>query len=113
VSTADRKRPRIPVIEKEKKAKLLQQAGRGQRPNKAGNLRKEEVEVLCNESKFGSASPGALVNTMWWILTQHFGLRGRQEHHNMKLKWMSSGSVCKDDNGRQTKTRKGTLYTKL
>ena len=22
---------------------------------------------------------------MWWLLTQHFGLRGRQEHHKMKV----------------------------
>ena len=22
---------------------------------------------------------------MWWLLTQHLGLRGRQEHHGMRL----------------------------
>ena len=102
----------------EGKAKLLRQAGRGKRPNKARNLTKEEEEVLWKESKLGSTTPEALVNTMWWILTQHFGLRGRQEHHDMKL---DDFQLCKDDNGvefvqfteGQTKTRQGGLHTKL
>ena len=38
------------------KVKLLRQAGRGNRPNKARNLTKEE-EVLWKESKFGSTTP--------------------------------------------------------
>ena len=59
----------------EGKAKLLRQAGRGKRPDKARNLTKDEEEVLWKESKFGS-TPEALVNSMWWLLTQHFGLRG-------------------------------------
>ena len=101
----------------EGKAKLLRQAGRGKRPNKARNLTKEEEEVLWKESKFGSTTPEALVNTMWWLLTQHFGLRGRQEHHDMKV---DDFQLCKDDNGvefvqfteGQTKTRQGGLHTK-
>ena len=58
------------------------------------------------------------MNTMWWIITQHIGLRGRQEHHEMKL---DDFQLCTDDNGvefvqfteRQTKTRQGGLHTKL
>jgi len=73
----------------EGKAKLQRRASQSKRPSKARNLKKEE-EVLWKEGKFGSATPEALVNTMWWILTRHFGLRGRQEHHEMKLKWMTS-----------------------
>ena len=45
------------------KGKLLRRAGRGKRPNKARNLTKEEEEVLWKESKFGSTTPEALVNT--------------------------------------------------
>ena len=101
----------------ERKAKLLRQAGRGKRPNKARNLTKEEEELLWKENKFGSTTPEALVNTMWWLLTQHFGLRGRQEHHDMKA---DDFQLCKDDNGvefvqfteGQTKTRQGGLHTK-
>ena len=50
----------------EGKAKLLRQAGRGKHPNKARNLTKEE-ELLWKENKFGSTTPEALVNTMWWL----------------------------------------------
>jgi len=103
----------------EGKAKLLRQDGRGKRPNKARNLTKEEKEVLRKENKFGSTTlEKELVNTMWWLLTQHFGLRGRQEHYNMKVDDLQ---LCKDDNGvefvqfteGQTKTRQGGLHTKL
>ena len=100
----------------EGKAKLLRQAGCGKRPNKARNLTKEEEELLWKENKLGSTTPEALVNTMWWLLTQHFGLRGRQEHHDMKV---DDFQLCKDDNGMkfvqftegQTKTRQGGLHT--
>jgi hypothetical protein len=33
---------------------------------------------------------------LWWLLTQHFGLRGRQEHHEMNVE---DFSLQKDDNG--------------
>jgi len=69
----------------QRKAKLLRQAGRGKRPNKARNLTKEEEKVLWKESKFGSTTPEASVNTMWWILTQRVGLHGRQEHDDIKV----------------------------
>ena len=101
----------------EGKAKLLRQAGRGKRPNKVRNLTKEEEEVLWKDSKFGSTTPEALVNTMWWLLTRHFGLRGRQEHHDMKV---DDFQLCKENNGVEfvqfteglTKTRQGGLHTK-
>ena len=84
--TINRERPRISLAQAgfRGKAKLLQQSGRGKRPNKARNLTKEE-EVLWKENKFGCKTPEALVNTMWWLLTQYFGLRDRQEHREMKM----------------------------
>ena len=30
-------------------------------------------------------NPESLIHTMWWLLTQQFGLRGRQEHRRMRL----------------------------
>ena len=33
----------------------------------------------------GGGTPRALLNTLWWLLTRHFGLQGRQEHHQMKV----------------------------
>ena len=41
-------------------------------------------------------NPEALVNTMWWILTQHLGLRGWQEHHDLKV---DNFQLCKDNIG--------------
>ena len=54
---------------------------------------------------------------MWWLLTQFFGLRGRQEHHAMK---MEDFQLCKNDEGMEfvqftegpTKTRQGGLQSK-
>ena len=69
----------------EGKAKQLRKAGLGKRPNKARQVSAEEEEILWKTGKFVSESPEALIQTMWWLLTQHFGLRGRQEHHGMRL----------------------------
>ena len=57
----------------------------GKRPNKARSLTEEEEEVLWEADKFGPKTPEALISFMWWLLTQFFGLRGRQEHHAMKM----------------------------
>ena len=54
---------------------------------------------------------------MWWILTQHFGLRGRQEHHSMNVE---DYNFCRVDRGIEyvtfkenpTKTRQGGLNSK-
>ena len=67
------------------KVKQLRKAGLGKRPNKARQVSAEEEEILWKTGKFGRQSPEALIQTMWWLLTQHFGLRGRQEHHGMRL----------------------------
>ena len=41
--------------------------------------------------KLGKGSPQVLVQIVWWLLTQYFGLRGRQEHHSMKVEDFSFG----------------------
>ena len=51
----------------------------GKRPNKARSLTEEEEEMLWEADKFGPKTPEALISFMWWLLTQFFGLRGRQE----------------------------------
>ena len=74
---------RVPRISSSKqvlegKAKQLRKVGPGKRPNKARKVSVEEEEIFWKTCKFGSKSPEALVQTMWWLLTQHFRLRGRQ-----------------------------------
>ena len=101
----------------EGKARQLRQSGMGKRPNKARTLTGEEEEVLWKAEKFGSKTPEALISSMWWLLTQFFGLRGRQEHHAMKTE---DFQFCNNDEGVEfvqftegpTKTRQGGLQSK-
>ena len=101
----------------EGKAKLFGEDGKGKRPNASKALTIPEEEALRENEKLRSSSPKVLCQTMWWILTQHFGLRGRQEHHSMAVE---DFSVCSDDDGVEyvtfkenpTKTRQGGLNTK-
>ena len=69
----------------EGKAKKMREQGKGKRPNRSRSLTKKEEEVLWQDGQPGGGTPRALLNTMWLLLTQHFGLRGRQEHHQMKV----------------------------
>ena len=64
------------------------------RPNEARSSTEEEEAVLWEAEKFGSKTPEALISSMWWLLTQFLGLRGRQEHHAMK---MEDFQLCKND----------------
>ena len=57
----------------------------GKRPNKAQSLTKEEEEILWKNGQLGDETPPSLINTVWWFLTMYFGLRSRQEHHDMKV----------------------------
>ena len=59
-------------------------------------MNKEEEESLWAAGKLGNSNPESLINTIWWELTQFFGLRGRQEHHGMKLE---DFELLTDDNG--------------
>ena len=69
----------------EGKARNLRELRKGKRPNRSKSLTKEEEEILWEHGQLGGKSPRSLINTMWWLMTQHFGLRGRQEHRQMKV----------------------------
>ena len=75
----------------EGKARLLPQQGKGKRSNKARSLTTTEENELWEKKKLGKGSPQVLVQTVWWLLTQYFGLRGRQEHHSMTVEDFSFG----------------------
>ena len=101
----------------EGKARKLREQGKGKRPNQSRSLTKEEEEVHWQNGQLGRGTPRALLNTMWWLLTQHFGLRGRQEHHQMKVE---DFTLQRDDDGNEfltfaegpTKTRQEGLSVK-
>ena len=101
----------------EGKARNLRRNGLGKQPNKAKSLTEEEEKILWESGHLGGENPRSLANTMWWLLTQHFGLRGRQEHREMRIE---DFSLHKDDNGIEfvtfaegvTKTRQSGLRAK-
>ena len=57
------------------KARKLRNEGKGKLPNKSRSLTREEEEALWENGQLGNSSPRSLLNTMWWLLSQHFGLR--------------------------------------
>ena len=68
------------------KALLVREQGKGKRLNKSCSFRHGQKEQLWQSRQFGYHSPMSVTNTLWWLFTLHFGVRGRQEHHNLKIK---------------------------
>ena len=98
----------------EVKARKLRNEGKGKLPNKSRSLTREEEEVLWECGQLGSTSSRSPLYTMWWLLSQHLGLRGCQEHYTMNVE---DFTLNKDDNSNEfitfaegpTKTRQGGL----
>ena len=75
---------------------------------------REEEKALRESGQLENSSPRSLLNTMWWLLSQHLGLCKCQEHYTMN---MEDFTLNKDDNGNDfvtsaegpTKTRQGGL----
>ena len=82
----------------ERKARKLRNEGKGKLPNASRSLTREEEEALWESGQLGNSSPRSLLNTMWWLLSQHFDLRGCQEHYTMKVE---DFTLNKDDNGNE------------
>ena len=64
---------------------LRENLGLGRKPNRSRSLNTMDEEELWKSGQLGDVSVRCLNNTMWYLLTQHFGLRGRQEHYTMKM----------------------------
>ena len=101
----------------EGKCKNLREHGKGKRPNKSNSLSESEVNILWECGQLGTHSPMSLIDTIWWLFTLHFGLKGRQKHHSMTV---SDFQFKKDDFGNEfvtfaegvTKTRQSGLHEK-
>ena len=85
------------------KQKDLKQKGKGNKPNSSVALTEEEIKLLHDKELLGTSTPEALLNTIWFNNTIHFGLRGCKEHRNMC--W-GDVQLRQTTNG-QTKTRTG------
>ena len=92
----------------EGKARKLREQEKGKRPNRS-------FEKL--DQRRGKGLMAERPALQWWLMTQHFGLRGRQEHHQMKVE---DFTLQRDDDGTEfltfdeglTKTRQGGLSVK-
>ena len=78
-----------------RKARKLLSESKGKRPHRAQSLNAEEEETLWECEQLGTFIPESLTNTVFWLLIQHFGLRGRQQHHDI----MEDFCFAKDNNG--------------
>ena len=62
-------------------------------------------------------TPKSIITLLWWLVTLHFGLPGRQGHHSIKIENFTFG---KDNNGTNyiiysesmTETRQNGLHQK-
>ena len=100
-----------------KQAKKLRLAGRGKRPKKARELSEEEEEILWKSGKLCAKTQGSLIHTMWWLLTQKFGLRqkagtSRSETGGFQNHDGDDGLEFVEFAGGPTKTRPGGLNAK-
>ena len=77
----------------EGKARKPRSEGKGKRTHRAQSLNAEEEEILWECGQLGTFTSESLANTVFWLLIQHFGLRGRQQHHDMKWRTFVSRRI--------------------
>ena len=66
-------------------ARNLRKCGKGKKPNRAKALTPEEEDILWRDGHLGDTNGRSLQCTIWWILTQHFSLRGWELHYREAL----------------------------
>ena len=89
----------------EVRSKELKKDGKGNKPKAAEAITDEEVNILYDKKLLGILNAEALLNTMWFMNTKHFGLRGCDEH--VQLLTDVNGAEYLEFSERQTKTRTG------
>ena len=60
----------------ESKQKNLKMQGKGNLPKRADAITDEEINTLYEKGCLGADTPSSLLNTMWFLNTLHFGIRG-------------------------------------
>ena len=97
------------------KAIELREKGLGKRKNKADPLPSDEEEQLWRLKVLGNNSPKSLNYTVFYLISQQFGTRGCQEHHQLRVEELK---FVRDPSGKTihvewvegvTKTRQGGL----
>ena len=67
-------------------------------PNRARSLSGAEENILWESGQLDCNSSRSLIQTVWWNNCLHFGMRGREEHHSLK---MEKFCLETDENGRR------------
>ena len=67
------------------KARIARMNGKGKVPNRARSLSGAEENILWESGQLGCNSSRSLIQTVWWNNCLHFGMRGREEHHSLKM----------------------------
>ena len=72
--------------------------GKGKVPNRARSLSRAEENIIWETGQLGCNSSRSLTQTIWWNNCLHFGIRGREEHHSLKIEQFRLET---DENGRR------------
>ena len=75
----------------------LREDRKGKKSKKADPLTAEEEEILWNTGVLDGDNPKSLNHTVFYIISQHFGTRGRQEHHQIRVQHLRF--VCNAQTG--------------
>ena len=59
--------------------------GLGNKPNACRMITDKEEKLLFESKAYGTEDPVVLQRTMWYLISLHFGYRGREQAS--KLKW--------------------------
>jgi len=59
--------------------------GKGKRRNKADIITEEEKEIMLAKGILGDSSPTSLNYTIFYAISQQFGNREHQEHHQIHI----------------------------
>ena len=90
------------------KSKDLKKKGKGNKSSKSSGMTDEEIEKLWSSGALCDTNPRALVYTLWWNNTIHFGICGVKENYNLcwediTEKVRTDGREYLEHNERQTK----------
>ena len=69
------------------KQKILIMQGKGNLPKRADAITDEEINTLYEKGFLGADTPSSLLNTMWFLNTLHFGIRGGRGREHRSLCW--------------------------
>jgi len=61
----------------------------GKKPNRVKSLTEEEIDILWNGKQLGHSTPRSLIQTVWWNNCLYFGMRGREEHYDLRMEYFT------------------------